>query len=193
MTEFRVRRYMAGGALGLLCFAFAWCAELTGDEAERPSGGEKTSSVEQADEEARVSIDVARDRAKLMHQIYSSTLKVMHHRYFNHDKAVVPARAMEDIFFDVSWRSKIEARWISANLPAMGIGHEPRDDFEKQAAKEIGAGKDEYEAIENGTYRRAGAIPLGAGCIQCHAGSFGMPPKNARYAGLVISMPVSEK
>ena len=157
-----LRRYAAGGAAGMLCVAIVLCADLSGEEPKQPNAGEQTSPAEEADAEDRVSVATARDRAKLMHQIYASTLKVMHRRYFHGDNAVIPARAMEDVFFDISWRSKIEARWISANLQPMGIDHEPRDDFEKRAAKEISAGKEEYEAIEDGKYRRAGAIPLGA-------------------------------
>jgi hypothetical protein len=119
-------------------------------------------------------------------------LRVMHQRYFHGDNAAVPARAMEDVFSEIAWRSKVEAKWISANLQPMGVNHEPRTEFEKRAAQEISAGKDEYESVENGTYRRAGAIPLGAGCIKCHAGFLGTAPKTPRYAGLVISMPVIE-
>lgn len=51
-----------------------------------------------ADEIARVTLSVARDRAVLMHQIYTTTLDVMHDRYFHADRSVVPARAMEDVF-----------------------------------------------------------------------------------------------
>lgn len=177
----------------MLCVALVLCAELSGDESNRPNGGEKAEPAKESDAEHRVSVAVARDRAKLMHQIYASTLRVMHQRYFHGDNAPVPARAMEDVFSEIAWRSKVEARWISANVQPMGVNHEPRSEFEKRAAKEISAGKDEYESVEKGYYRRAGAIPLGAGCIGCHAGFLGMAPKTPRYAGLVISMPVNDE
>lgn len=176
----------------MLCVALVLCAELSGDEANRPESGEKAEPAKESDREHRVSVAIARDRAKLVHEIYASTLRVMHQRYFHGDNAAVPARAMEDVFSEIAWRSKVEAKWISANLQPMGVNHEPRTEFEKRAAKEISAGKDEYESIEKGTYRRAGAILLGAGCIKCHAGFLGTAPKTPRYAGLVISMPVSE-
>ena len=41
----------------------------------------------------------------------------------------------------------------------MGVNHEPRTEFEKQAAKEVPAGKEEFETVEKGYYRRAGSIP----------------------------------
>jgi hypothetical protein len=91
---------------------------------------------------------------------------------------------MEDTFSEIAWRSKVEAKWISANLQPMGVNHEPRSDFEKQAAKEISAGKEAFETVEEGYYRRAGSISLGAGCIKCHAGFLGTAPKTPATPGL---------
>jgi len=186
------RRCAAGAAAGLLSIAFVWCAELSGDEAKPDASREKNEPAEEADDGERVSVAVARDRAKLLHQVYASTLRVMHQRYFHGDNAAVPARAMEDVFSEIAWRSKVEAKWISANLQPMGVNHEPRSEFEKQAAKEISAGKEEFETVEKGNYRRAGSIPLSSGCIKCHAGFLGTAPKTPRYAGLVISVPITK-
>lgn len=192
-AKFWAGRRMLYPAAGMLCLAAALCAELPGDETNEPKAQEESASDKPADDEERVPVAVARDRAKLMHNIYASTLRVMHHRYFHGDKAVVPARAMHDVFFDISWQSKIDAKWISVNTPAMSLEHEPQTEFEKRAAKEIAQGKDAYETIEKGYYRRAGAIPLGGGCINCHTGFLQTPPKTSRYAGLVISMRVKEE
>ena len=187
------RRFAAGATAALLSIAFIWCAELSGDEPKPPEGDEKNQPAEAADDgNERVSVAVARDRAKLLHQVYASTLRVMHQRYFHGDNAPVPARSMEDVFSEIAWRSKVEAKWISANLQPMGVNHEPRSEFEKQAAKEISAGKEALETVEKGYYRRAGSIPLGSGCIKCHAGFLGTAPKTPRYAGLVIGVPIIE-
>lgn len=134
-------------------------------------------------------VDSARQRAKLVHQIYSTTLDVMHERYFRNDRSTIPARAMEDVFAEVARTTKIDARWIGVNAKTMGINHEPKDDFEKSAARAIGGGKEEFEAVEEGVYRRAEGIPLAVGCLTCH-GSFGMVPKTPRFAGLVINIPL---
>ena len=192
MAISKARRLAAGAAVALLTIALVWSAELAGDEPKPSEGAEKNESAEKADDE-RVSVEVARDRAKLLHQVYASTLRVMHQRYFHGDTVTVPARAMEDVFSEIAWRSKVEAKWISANVQPMGVNHEPRTDFEKRAAKEISAGKEEFEAVEKGYYRRAGSIPLVSGCISCHAGFLGMAPKTPRYAGLVISVPINDE
>jgi hypothetical protein len=184
---------MAAGTTGALCMAFALCAELPGDQENKPRGGEQAAPGEPSADEKRVSVAVARERAKLMHEIYAATLEMMHDRYFHDSRAVVPARALEDVFSELAKGSKVEARWISVNTRAMSIRHEPRNDFEKHAAAEISAGKDEYELVERGYYHRAGAIPLAAGCVNCHSGFLKAPPKSPRFAGLVISVPVNEE
>ena len=71
----------------------------------------------------------------------------------------------------------------------MSIKHKPKDVFEKAAAKAITEGKATFDRIENGNYRRAGAISLSGGCLDCH-GTLGMDPLVPRFAGLVITIPV---
>lgn len=139
----------------------------------------------------RVSMAVARDRAKLMHTIYLATLEVMHDRYFHADRAIVPARAMEDVFAQIDDQTGAKANWISVNLKAMSINHEPKTDFERQAAREIAAGKSEVEEIDGGIYRRATAIPMAGGCISCHGGLFKQQTRTEKFAGLVITIPVA--
>jgi hypothetical protein len=192
MATSTTRRFAAGATAALLSIAFIWSAELSGDEPMPPKNDEKNEHAEEAEDDGRVPVAVARDRAKLLHQVYASTLRVMHQRYFHGDNAPIPARAMEDTFSEIAWRTKVEAKWISANLQAMGVNHEPSTEFEKRDAKEISAGKEAFETVEEGYYRRAGSIPLVSGCIKCHAGFLGTAPKTPRYAGLVISMPITE-
>ena len=152
--------------------------------------GEEESKTEHK-EIPRVSMAVARDRARLMHTIYLSTLDVMHDRYFHADRAVVPARAMEDVFAEIDDQTGAKANWISVNLKAMSINHEPKTDFERKAAREIAAGKSEIEETDGGFYRRATAIPMAGGCISCHGGLFKQQSKTEKFTGLVITIPVT--
>ena len=163
--------------------------KLAADEkASKPAGKQAAASAEE--KAPRVSLDVARDRAKLLHEVYASMLDVIHRRYFHADRAIVPARAMEDVFSDMERAAHIEARWIVANLKAMSVDHEPETPFEKQAAREITRGKKEVEIVEAGFYRRAVPVPLTADCISCHGGFFRKPSSRPKFAGLVISIPV---
>jgi hypothetical protein len=181
--------------IGIVIFAtglFSAAAEPAADDAAQKPAAAAETEPGQTDEDKtpRVPVEVARDRAVLMHDVYSSTLDMIHHRYFRADKAIIPARAMEDIFSDMQRQSGIEARWIAVNLPAMGVDHEPETDFEKQAAKKIAAGDSAVELVDRGYYRRAGAISLNGGCIHCHNGFFRTQSTAPKYAALVISIPV---
>ncbi len=145
------------------------------------------------DDDTRVPVAVARDRAKLMHDIYSATLDTMHHRYFRREGAVLPARALEDVFKEIDRKTKIKTRWIAVNTPAMSVNHEPETAFEKKAAAELAAGKAEFESTEKGSYLRASPIPLGVGCVSCHTKFGAAEDKKPRFAGLVIAIPVKDE
>lgn len=151
----------------------------------RPAIGEESSGKSSRS----ASIEEVRDRATLLHQVYASTLDVMHKRYFHDEDADVPARAMEDVFADVKRQTQIDARWIAATMRAMNIDHDPETAFEKHAARQITSGKRDVEQIQNGVYRRAFAVPLSGGCIQCHGRAVGGSTRK-QFAALVIQMPV---
>ena len=128
-----------------------------------------------------------------MHDISAGTRDTMHHHFFRAERSVLPARAMEDVFAEVNRQSKIQARWIPVTAKAIRVHHEPKSEFEKQAARAIAAGKEDFEMVEDGLYHRAGAIPLGSGCVNCHTGFFSRAPQTQRFSGWVISVPVVKK
>jgi hypothetical protein len=170
--------------LGIIC-TIASLVNVTGVHGDGPSGTDAATT-----DGNTLSVEVARDRAFVMHNIYAATLDVLHHRYFHRDRAIIPARVMHDIFDEVERTSKTEARWISASMKAMSLDHEPKSDFEKKAAKAIAAGTKHLEVIEDGYYRRATAIPLGSGCVSCHGGFSRKQSETPKFAGLVISLPI---
>lgn len=152
----------------------------------------KSDSSKTSEKVKRVTVETARDRAKLTHKIYSATLDVIHHRYFRADRTTVPARALEDVFAEIAQEEHIKAKWIAVNARAMSIDHKPKGDFEKRAAKLLSGDKQEYEQVENGVYRRAERISLmNRGCLGCHLG-FGASGTTRRFAGLVITIPVKK-
>lgn len=175
------------GAAVVLCSAWTL-------NAGPPSNPTKEAKGNKSDDEKRVSLAVARDRAKLLHDVYSSTLETMHRHYFRREGAVLPARALDDVFAEVDRKTKVKSRWIAVNTPAMSISHEPETAFEKKAAAELADGKEAVELAEKGEYLRATPIPLGAGCVGCHT-KFGATDNNkkARFAGLVVSIPIKDE
>ena len=141
----------------------------------------------------RVSLEVAREKAALLHKVYASTLDIVHRHFFRNDRAILPARAVEDIFEDVERETKIKSRWIAVNTKAMSVNHEPESEFEDFVAKELSNGKELVEKVEDGYFRSAMPVPLGAKCVGCHTGVFSAPPKSARMAGLIISIPIQNE
>lgn len=191
LQQSQPRILIAAGLIAAVSAALAFA-----DEPVKPAAGSVGENSKQtADDhtQSRVPLAVARDRARLMHQIYTSTLDVMHDRYFHADRAVVPARAMEDVFENLQKETGSKANWISVNLKAMSIDHDPETEFEKHAAKELSSGKPELELVADGYYRRATPIPLNGGCAGCHAGFSPQPSTRKFLAGLIISIPVTEE
>ncbi len=196
MSRFNGMGTTSVGQIVAISLAFSLIGAFTA-WGEDPTASESEPSPSRAeDAEAKgpepLSLADARHRAKVMHDVYAATLEVMHHRYFHGDRAVVPARAMEDIFEAIKEQSKVEARWISVNMSPMSVTHKPSTEFEKRAAEEISSGKPHAEVIEEGYYRRAGAIPLTGGCVTCHGGFFRPSTSKPKFAGLVISIPVRD-
>jgi len=193
----RSKLWVAIGGGGILCAMLTLSARLPAD----PPGGAAGAPAEKKSGEPgalpaavdRVSVAVAREQATVLHDVYASTLHTMHQHYFHVNRAVLPARALEEVFTDVARKSKVKANWISVNTRAMSVDHEPDDEFERQAAAAIASGKEKFEAVENGYYRSASAIRLGGGCVSCHTGFFNGPSKSPRFAGLVISVPVKDE
>lgn len=166
------------------------CAQGADAGSKAAAAKELPPAAAPANAEMAVVVAAARERAKLLHDVYSSTLDVIHHYYFRRDGAVLPARAMEDVFDEMAKSTGGLACWISVNTKAMSINHEPATPFEKKAAEALATGKDEYELVGKKVYQRAAPIPLGSRCVGCHTKMFDDPPKSPRFAALVISLPL---
>lgn len=159
-----------------------FCAE---PPAESPSPSQNVGSTPTVDE--------ARDRARILHETIHGALQVVHRDFFDEDAVrTLPSQSLEDVFLELERSFGVSIRWISVNAKAMNVDHEPRDEFEKKAAKALAAGRQEYESFEAGEadapgeYRHAGKIRLASQCLKCH-----VPNRTStedRIAGLTIRM-----
>ncbi|MDP1798983.1 MAG: DUF3365 domain-containing protein [Planctomycetaceae bacterium] len=188
------RRMLSCGLVLIVGALGGWV--VYGQEAEPQTSvatklSEPAKETGSSDSVVRHSLEEARNRAELMHDIYLATLDSMHRRYFHGERAIVPARVMEDIFSRIEKQHQLQARWISASLSPMSINHEPKTPFEKQAAQKIAKGDEVVETIEDGYYRRAGSVALSGGCVSCHAGLFATTSTTPKFAGLILSIPVT--
>lgn len=142
----------------------------------------------------KLSLPETRRQARLLQDTYEATLHVMHRRYFDADeKDVIPARALEDVFALVDEETAGTTRWIAVNTPAMNVDHEPKTDFEKEAAKALAEGNREHEQVIDGMYHRAGAVTLFGSCLKCHLSGLTKQVQKERVAALVVRLPVQEE
>ena len=138
------------------------------------------------------SADEARARARLLHETMHATLQIVHHEYYREDEGLkIPAATLQRVFREVGKRQKVELRWLAVNAQAMNADHKPRDEFEKLAVEALSGGANEYERIEDGSYRLASTITLTSDCLKCHAPT--RTSNKALAAGLIITMPVQPK
>ncbi len=132
-----------------------------------------------------IAIDEARDRARLLHEMVHATLHYVHHEYYREDEGLtIPAETLKRMFREVAERQKVELRWLAVQGEAMNVDHKPRDEFERKAAAAIDEGKEEFEQLDQGVYRRAAPVALTAECIKCHVPN--RKSTEVRFAGLIV-------
>jgi hypothetical protein len=148
---------------------------------------EKSAAVEQP---AVTTVSQARRQAEILHSTLHSSLRVIHDRYYREDEALpIPAAILGEVFKDVEAEQHVKLRWLAVEGLAMNSDHKPADEFERQAAEQLKAGKRSHEIAADGLYRRAAPITLSGHCLKCH-----MPDRRStrdRVAGLIIAIPVT--
>jgi len=173
---------------GLILALLTTSSNGESQKSDAADGSEKADKV--AD---KLTVPEARRQTKLLHDTYIATLHTVHRSYFDEDeREIIPARAMEEVFRQIDAETGGKTRWIAVNTPAMNIDHNPKEGFEKDAARELKKGKREFERVEDGTYLRAGAVSLFASCTKCHLSGLRPQQKVRSVAGLVMSVPVEQ-
>lgn len=151
---------------------------------------ETPATAAAAKEQPLPTVDEARRRAEILHEAMHATLQVVHLQYFREDEGLaIPAATLRSVFRELGRRQGVELRWLAVNAQAMNTDHEPRTDFEKEAAAKLTAGATSHEQTDGGTYRRVGAIVLESECLKCHQPT--RTDTRPRTAGLLIAMPVA--
>jgi len=151
------------------------------------SGGVTAYKVAPFPHRERMTLTEARRTVALLDQAYQSTLRHVHRRFpVGHGQPVVAALVMRDVQREVSVGGGLTSRFMAARGKAMNADHEPRDDFERQAARELGQGARWVESIEGGRLRVATPVSLGGGCFPCHS----TPSGGFALAAISWSVPV---
>lgn len=182
----RVQLAMVAGSSAILLLA-AILSHMT--STPPADAAENQSEPEQRRDQPR-SVAEARGRARLLHETIHGALQVMHRDFFNEDDALkIPSASLDDVFAELKKTHGVTVRWLAVNAEPMNVDHKPADEFEKQAAQALTAGKEEYDAVSGDLFRFAGLISLPSECLKCH-----LPRRTdnkERAAGVVINVPLS--
>lgn len=183
-----IRMGMVVVSMTVFCVTLALCAESPSVPDDAPKVAEKDPHPAIV----RPSLEEARGQAEILHRAMHSTLQVVHHRYYREDEGLpIPAAILTDVFDELEKEQRIKLRWLAVEGKAMNSDHQPQDRFEDAAVEALKLGKQNYERVEKGIYRRAGAITLTNQCLKCH-----VPNRKStenRTAGLIIAIPIQEK
>ena len=138
----------------------------------------------------RPTIEEARDRAVLLHDLANETLRAIHDAYYREDEGLpIPAVLLRDVFGELATRRQVEFRWLAVDADAMNVDHKAKTDFEKKAVQALAAGEALHEETADGVYRHVGVVPLTSECLKCH-----LPNRRStrtRHAALMIAIPVT--
>lgn len=155
----------------------AWCALALTLPAARAGGPEET-----------ITTGEARGRARMLGETIHGALQVMHRDFFSGDEDLsLPSQSLEDVFKELERQFGVQVRWLGVNA-TKSRDHEPKDAFEREAARALLKGEKEYSAVEGNFYRYVGAIRIQNECLKCH-----VPFRTSledRVAGLAISIPL---
>jgi Protein of unknown function (DUF3365) len=131
----------------------------------------------------------ARSRAKLLHEMVRGALQIMHRDFFDDENShAIPSASLEDVFYEMGKNYNVQMKWLAVNADLVNVDHQAKSDFEKAAVKELAAGKQMTEQVEERSYQYAGAIRLGSQCLKCHVQR--RTSNEDRTAGVVITMPI---
>jgi hypothetical protein len=133
----------------------------------------------------------ARSRAKLLHELVTGTLQVMHRDFFDEEDAhAIPSASLEDVFHEIQKSHGVAMDWLIVNTDIVNVDHQADTDFEKSAVKALASGKPFIERVTGSDYHFAGPIRLGSQCLKCHVKR--RSSNEDRTAGLVITMPLRQ-
>ena len=127
-------------------------------------------------------------RARLLHDTFAETLRVVHRDFFRRDEHLpFPSQSLSEVFETLAAKHRVQLRWIAAEDTAMNLDHLPADEFEKKALATLVEGRAEHWQAEKDEIRFAGRIVLQNKCLKCHLQN--RTSLGERSAGLAIRLP----
>ncbi|QDU79088.1 hypothetical protein Pla110_07920 [Polystyrenella longa] len=154
-------------------------------------GEEPAADVAEESVSLPATVEEARGRAKLLHEMAHGALQVMHRDFFLEDESrVIPSASLEDVFEAINESYQVRMKWLIVETDIVNVDHEPATDYERTAAKALAEGKGFFEQADANQYSYTGSIRLASQCLKCHVQD--RKDTEPRTAGLVIQMPLNQ-
>src|SRR5690606_30279490 len=120
-----------------------------------------------ADSLAPTTLQEARGRARLLHEVLHGSLQVMHRDFFDEENPpAIPSASLEDVFAELERSHQVRVKWLTVETDVLNVDHTPQDAFERAAARALKEGRSNYESNVDGEYRYAGRIQLASQCLK---------------------------
>jgi hypothetical protein len=115
----------------------------------------------------------ARQNVKMLDDVYKATVVLITDKYVHSENDFPAGSAAVALFAAVKKKGWHEVRLVDAAGEPIIENNAPRDDFEKEAVKQLKSGKDYYEQVVSADGKRelraATPIPVvSKKCIMCH-------------------------
>jgi hypothetical protein len=139
-------------------------------------------------------VERSRKTVRMLDDIYKSAIVLITDKYVKDRRDYPAGRAASKWFADISKQGSHEVRLIDATGDPYGEANVAKDDFDKEAVKQLKAGKDYYEQLiekEGKPYLRASTpVPVVmAKCTMCHE-NYKTVKKGAPVGALTYTVPI---
>lgn len=156
-------RWLRRSVLFALCCAALCCTALW---QVRLEGKDKDTASDPA-------LDRTRKTVRMLDDLYKTAIVLITDKYVNDENDLPAGVAFKALFGGMKKKGWHEVRLVDATDEPLVESNAPADDFEKEAIKQLLAGKDYYERVVEKDKRRylraATAIPVVmAKCTKCH-------------------------
>jgi hypothetical protein len=147
------RQLLAAGILATIITGTA----VVGQAADAPKPQQKYSL-----KEARQTVDMLND-------LYVTAVVGIHGTYVKDRSIPAAATVARSVFKSMAEKGWPQTRWLSTTGKPFNPDHNPKDQFEKDAAAALKTGKAKFERVENGKLRVATLVPIvDKSCLMCH-------------------------
>ena len=152
------------------------------------------SNAQNKDEKPDPALERTRKQVRMLDDLYKTAIVLITDKYVNSDSDLPAGTAFQALFGAMKKKGWHEVRLVDATGEPLVAKNAPADDFEKEAIKQLLAGKAGYEQViekdKKRFLRSATAVPVVMEkCIMCHP-HYKDAPKGQAIGLLSYTLPI---